>query len=192
MDRMRAGDMGLSEKEVMSNVITALTSNQMIAPSIWSDPRNGNNYYLTVQYPEPQIRTVNDLRSIPLHGTGIAQPTRLDIVSTITPFLVPTEVNHYQIRRKIDVYVRPLTEDIGVLSKFIDAMLAGIHVPVNVDVAMRGTVDAMNASFKSFGQGLSLSVLFLYLILVAQFRSFLDPFIILLALPPALSGVILT
>ncbi|HEX4228059.1 MAG TPA: efflux RND transporter permease subunit [Bryobacteraceae bacterium] len=192
IDRMRAGEMGLSEKEVMSNVITALTSNQMIAPSIWSDPRNGNNYYLTVQYPEQQIRTVNDLRSIPLHGTGIAQPTRLDMVSTITPFLAPTEVDHYQIRRKIDVYVRPLTEDIGVLSKSIDAMLAGIRVPANVDVAMRGTVDAMNASFKSFGLGLTLSVLLLYLILVAQFRSFLDPFIILLALPPAISGVILT
>ena len=192
IDRTRAGEMGLSEKEVMSNVITALTSNQMIAPSIWSDPRNGNNYYLTVQYPEQQIRTVNDLRSIPLHGTGITQPTRLDMVSAITPFLAPTEVDHYQIRRRIDVYVRPMTEDLGALAKAIDGMLSGIRLPTNVDVTMRGTVEAMNASFKSFGLGLTLSVLLLYLILVAQFRSFMDPFIILLALPPAISGVILT
>jgi multidrug efflux pump subunit AcrB len=192
IDRTRAGELGLSEKEVMSNVITALTSNQMIAPSIWSDPRNGNNYYLTVQYPEQQIQTVNDLRSIPLHGTGIAQPTRLDMVSSITPFLAPTEVDHYQIRRRIDVYVRPKSEDLGRLSTRINAMLGQIHLPPNVDVAMRGTVQAMNASFKSFGIGLVLSVLLLYLILVAQFRSFMDPFIILLALPPAISGVILT
>jgi multidrug efflux pump subunit AcrB len=192
INRTRAGEMGLSEKEVMSNVITALTSNQMIAPSIWSDPRNGNNYYLTVQYPEEQIRTVNDLRAIPLHGTGLTQPTRLDMVSAITPFLAPTEVDHYQIRRKIDVYVRPMTEDLGPLSKTIGSMLADLRLPANVDVVMKGTVEAMNASFKSFGLGLSLSVLLLYLILVAQFRSFLDPFVILLALPPAISGVILT
>ncbi|HZS53896.1 MAG TPA: efflux RND transporter permease subunit [Bryobacteraceae bacterium] len=192
IDRTRAGELGLSEKEVMSNVITALTSNQMIAPSIWSDPRNGNNYYLTVQYPEQQIRTVNDLRSIPLHGTGISQPTRLDMVSSITPFLAPTEVDHYQIRRRIDVYVRPLSEDLGGLAKNIGAMLGRIQLPPNVDVAMRGTVEAMNASFKSFAIGLGLSVLLLYLILVAQFRSFIDPVIILLALPPAISGVILT
>lgn len=192
IDRTRAGELGLSEKEVMSNVITALTSNQMIAPSIWSDPRNGNNYYLTVQYPEAQIKTVNDLRSIPLHGVGIAQPTRLDMVSSITPFLAPTEVDHYQIRRRIDIYVRPMSEDLGGLSKNIDAMLSRIHLPSNVDVALRGTVEAMNASFKSFATGLALSVLLLYLILVAQFRSFMDPLIILLALPPAISGVILT
>ena len=192
IDRTRAGELGLSEKEVMSNVITALTSNQMIAPSIWSDPRNGNNYYLTVQYPEQQIQTVNDLRSIPLHGAGITQPTRLDMVSSITPFLAPTEVDHYQIRRRIDVYVRPTTEDLGTLAKTIELMLDRIHPPANVDVAMRGTVEAMNASFRSFALGLALSVLLLYLILVAQFRSFIDPFIILLALPPAISGVILT
>lgn len=192
IDRTRAGELGLSEKEVMSNVITALTSNQMIAPSIWSDPRNGNNYYLTVQYPEQQIHTVNDLRSIPLHGTGVAEPTRLDMVSSITPFLAPTEVDHYQIRRRIDVYVRPMSEDLGTLSKNIEGMLDKIHLPPNVDVAMRGTVEAMNASFKSFAMGLGLSVLLLYLILVAQFRSFADPFIILLALPPGISGVILT
>jgi multidrug efflux pump subunit AcrB len=192
INRTRAGEMGLSEKEVMSNVITALTSNQMIAPSIWSDPRNGNNYYLTVQYPEQQIRTVNDLRSIPLHGTGVAEPTRLDMVSSITPFLAPTEVDHYQIRRRIDVYVRPMSEDLGKLSRNIALMLNRLHLPPNVDVSMRGTIEAMNASFRSFGIGLGLSVLLLYLILVAQFRSFMDPFIILLALPPAISGVIFT
>ncbi|MGC2657752.1 MAG: efflux RND transporter permease subunit, partial [Bryobacteraceae bacterium] len=192
IDRMRAGELGLSEREVMSNVITALTSNQMIAPSIWSDPRNGNNYYLTVQYPEQQIKTVNDLRSIPLRGTGSVDPTRLDMVSSITPFLAPTEVDHYQIRRRIDIYVRPLSEDLGRLSKSIDSMLSHFQLPPNVDVTVGGTIAAMNASFRSFAVGLALSVLLLYLILVAQFRSFVDPFIILLALPPAISGVILT
>jgi multidrug efflux pump subunit AcrB len=191
IDRTRAHELGLTEREVMSNVITALTSNQMIAPSIWSDPRNGNNYFLTVQYPENQIQNLNDLRSIPLHGKERTAPTRLDMVSSITPFLAPTEVDHYQIRRRFDIYVRPVGEDLGELTKRINAVLAGVKLPPNVDVSLKGTVEAMNASFKSFAIGLILSVLLLYLILVAQFRSFMDPFLILLALPPGLSGVLL-
>jgi multidrug efflux pump subunit AcrB len=191
IDRTRAHELGLTEREVMSNVITALTSNQMIAPSIWSDPRNGNNYFLTVQYPENQIQNLNDLRSIPLHGKERTAPTRLDMVSSITPFLAPTEVDHYQIRRRFDIYVRPVGEDLGELTKRINGVLAGVKLPPNIDVALKGTVEAMDASFKSFAIGLTLSVLLLYLILVAQFRSFMDPFLILLALPPGLSGVLL-
>jgi multidrug efflux pump subunit AcrB len=192
IDRMRAGELGLSEKEVMSNVITALTSNQMVAPSIWVDPKNGNNYWLTVQYPEHQIRELQDLRAIPLHGANIPQSTRLDMVSTITPFLAPTEVDHYQIRRRIDIYVRPLGEALGGVADQINRIVAGVTLPDNVDVVTQGTVQSMNASFRSFAVGLSLSVLLLYLILVAQFRSFVDPFIIMLALPPGVSGVLLT
>ena len=191
IDRMRAGELGLNEKEVMSNVITALTSNQMVAPSIWVDPKNGNNYWLTVQYPEKQIHSINDLRAIPLHGTGVKQPTRLDMVSTITPFLAPTEVDHYQIRRKIDIYVRPAGEALGALAARINRIIASVTLPANVNVLMQGTVPAMNASFRSFAIGLTLSVVLLYLILVAQFRSFVDPFIILLALPPGISGVLI-
>jgi multidrug efflux pump subunit AcrB len=191
IDRVRAGELGLTEREVMSNVITALTSNQMVAPGIWSDPRNGNNYFLTVQYPEHQIQTMNDLRSIPLHGANLTSPTRLDMVSKITPFEAPTEVDHYQIRRRLDVYVRPAQEDLGTLSKNIESIVATTHLPSGVNVTLRGTVEAMYASFRSFAVGLTLSVLLLYLILVAQFRSFIDPFIILLALPPGITGVIL-
>jgi multidrug efflux pump subunit AcrB len=191
IDRFHADELGLSEKEVMSNVITALTSNLMIAPSIWIDSKNGNNYYLTVQYPEQKIRSMNDLQSIPLRGAGLGSSTRLDMVSKITPFEAPTEVDHYQIRRRIDVLVRPAGEDLGKLSGSIDRIVANSKLPANVAVTVRGTVEAMFASFRSFAIGLTLSVLLLYLILIAQFRSFIDPFIILLALPPGISGVLI-
>ena len=72
IDRLHAAKLGLTEREVLTNVITSLTSNQMIAPNLWIDPRNGNNYFLTVQYPEAQIRSIQDLRSIPLHADGVA------------------------------------------------------------------------------------------------------------------------
>jgi multidrug efflux pump subunit AcrB len=192
IDRMRAGELGLSEREVVTNVITALTSNVMVAPNVWIDPRNGNNYFLSVQYPEQQIRSLMDLRSIPLHGKGIVQPTRLDMVSKITRMQAPTEVDHYQIRREIDVYVRPLGEDLGKIATQVEEAIGKMKLPKGVEISVRGVVESMRASFKSFALGLSLSLLLLYLILVAQFRSFTDPFLIMLAFPPGLAGGILT
>ena len=192
VDRVRAGELGLSQKEVVTNVITALTSNQMVAPNVWIDPRNGNNYYLSVQYPERQVQSMADVRSIPLRGAGSTQPTRLEMVSKISKFLAPTEVDHYQIRRAIDVYVRPQSEDLGAVATQINDAVLQTKLPKGIDITLRGMVDAMRSSFKSFAVGLILSLLLLYLILVAQFRSFIDPFIILLAFPPGLTGVILT
>ncbi len=192
IDRMRAGELGLSEKEVVANIITALTSNQMVAPNVWIDPRNNNNYFLNVQYPDQQIKSLLDLRSIPLRAAGMARPTRLDMVSKITRFEAPTEVDHFQIRRTLDIYVRPHGEDLGRIADGINALIAKAKLPAGVDVAMRGSVSDMRASLKSFGQGLALSLMLLYLIMVAQFRSFTDPFLIMLAFPPGLIGVILT
>jgi multidrug efflux pump subunit AcrB len=191
IDRLHAAKLGLTEREVLTNVITSLTSNQMIAPNLWIDPRNGNNYFLTVQYPETQIRSIEDLRAIPLHADGTAQPTRLDMIANIQRIKAPTEVDHYQIRRKLDVYARPSTENLGAAADYVQNVVAHQRIPSNVTVAVRGSAEAMNASFKSFAIGLTLSVVLLYLILVAQFRSFIDPFIILLALPPGISGVLI-
>jgi multidrug efflux pump subunit AcrB len=192
INRVRARELGLSQKEVVQNVITALTSNQMIAPSLWIDPRNGNPYYLAVQYPEKQVKTMVDLSSIPLRGPASMQPTRLDMVSSIQRIVGPTEVNHYQIRRAIDVFVRPAGEDLSRIASEVDKLIASAEIPKGVEITLRGMVQSMRQSFKSFAVGLLLSVLLLYLILVAQFRSFIDPFIILLALPPAITGVLLT
>jgi len=190
IDRTRAGELGLTEKEVVSNIITALTSNQMIAPSIWIDPNSGNNYFLTVMYKEDQIKSLDDLKAIPLHGTNASQPTRLDMVANIEQFNAPTEMDHTQIRRVMDIYVRPEKEDVGRITREIRSIVNSANPPQGTEVTLSGSVNSMNESFHSFAIGLTLSVLLLYLILVAQFRSFLDPFIILLALPPGITGVL--
>ncbi|MEO8128093.1 MAG: efflux RND transporter permease subunit [Bryobacteraceae bacterium] len=192
VDRTRASELGLSQREVVNNVITALTSNQMIAPSFWIDPKTGNDYMLTVQYPERQIKNLLDLKSIPMRAPGGITSSRLDAVSGITRIKSPTEVDHYQLRRVTDIYVRPLNEDLGKIASSIDEIIAGTEVPAGLKVTLRGMVQGMRASFRSFGLGLCLAVVLLYLILVAQFRSFVDPFIILLAVPPGISGVLLT
>lgn len=191
VDRLHAAKLGLTEREVLTNVITSLTSNQMIAPNLWVDPRNGNNYFLAVQYQENQIQSIQDLRSIPLHAESVTQPTRLDMVANIERITAPTEVDHYQIRRKLDIYVRPSTENLGAAADYVRNVIAHQDIPPNLNVAIRGSAEAMNASFKSFAIGLTLSIVLLYLILVAQFRSFSDPLIILLALPPGVSGVLI-
>jgi multidrug efflux pump subunit AcrB len=191
IDRTRAAELGLDQQEVVDNVITALTSNTMIAPSYWIDPKTGYDYMLTVQYPEMQVKNMTDLRSIPLHSENVSEPTRLDAVSKITRFESPTEVDHYQLRRTIDVFVRPLNEDLGKLANSIDGAIAATKMPEGVSVTLRGMVQGMRASFTSFSIGLILAVVLLYLILVAQFQSFIDPFIILVAVPPGITGVIL-
>jgi HAE1 family hydrophobic/amphiphilic exporter-1 len=191
IDRERAGELGLDQREVVDNVITALTSNQMIAPSYWVDPKSGNDYMLTVQYPENQIHNLLDLRGIPLHSGRLKDPTLLDAVTRITPLKSPTEIDHYQIQRVIDIYVNPAGEDLGSLAGGIRGVLAATRLPTGIRVAMRGMVQGMEASFRSFGLGLVLALVLLYLILVAQFRSFTDPALILLAVPPGVTGVLL-
>jgi multidrug efflux pump subunit AcrB len=192
VDRMRASEMGLDQREVVNNVITALTSDSMIAPSFWIDPKTGNDYMLTVQYPESQVKTLGDLRAIPLRGPNDTTPTRLDMISNVTRIKSPTEVDHYQLRRTTDIYVRPLNEDLGKIANSIDEIIAQTKVPEGLTVTLRGMVQGMRVSFSSFAVGLCLAVVLLYLILVAQFQSFVDPFIILLAVPPGITGVILT
>ncbi len=113
------------------------------------------------------------------------------MIANIDRIQAPTEVDHYEIRRKLDVYARPSTENLGAAADFVREAIAHVAIPGNVKVAVRGTAGAMDASFRSFAVGLTLSVVLLYLILVAQFRSYMHPFIILLALPPGISGVLL-
>ncbi len=190
VDRIRAGELGLSQKEVVDNVIAALTSNQMIAPSYWIDPRTGNDYYLTVQYPESEISSMFSLKGIPIRSASAKDSAFLDQVVKVTNLKAPTEVDHYQIQRVIDVYVTPATEDLGRVANAVDRITAGIHLPKGVGLVMRGMVEGMRQSFRSFGFGLILALGLLYLVLVAQFRSFIDPFLILLAVPTGVTGVL--
>jgi multidrug efflux pump subunit AcrB len=119
-------------------------------------------------------------------------PTYLDQVADVKPILTPTEVDHYQLERMIDVYVAPSGEDLGKPSEAISRIIAATKLPPNIRIDVRGLVVTMESSFKSFGFGLLLSVLLVYLILVAQFASFTDPFLIVLAVPTGLVGVMLT
>lgn len=194
VDRVHAAELGLTQKEVIDNVITALNSNLMIAPNYWLDRKSGNDYFLTVQYFEngrSAIHDLADLTNIPLHAPHLKQPTTLDAVVKIQNVETPTEVDHYQIQRVTDVYVTPAGEDLGAIANAVQRTVSDTKLPANVRVDLRGMVQGMNSSFHSFAIGLSLSVILLYLILVAQFKSFKDPLLIMLAIPMGIVGVLI-
>jgi HAE1 family hydrophobic/amphiphilic exporter-1 len=190
VNREMAGRLGLNSSEIVDNVITALTSNGMIAPSYYVDPKNGNNYLLTVQFPESQVKSITDFEQIPVHSKDGSQTANLGAVTSIHPINTPTEVDHYQLRRVIDVYVSPSGQDLGGLATRVDKVIKDAHVPDDLRVTVRGSVEGMRKSFTSFSIGLILSIILVYLILMAQFASFIDPLIILLAVPPGITGVI--
>ncbi|MGB7331696.1 MAG: efflux RND transporter permease subunit, partial [Terriglobales bacterium] len=221
VDRVHAGELGLTQKDVVDNVITALNSNYMIAPNYWVDRKSGNDYYLTVQFFEHgngAIQNMLDLGQIPLRDPssgsqmncgptgppqagsgrsswscgGQGRPTTvLKNVVDVKQVLTPTEVDHYQIQRAIDIYVTPSGEDLGKVTSAVQKILANTKIPGNVRVNLRGMVQGMNASFKSFALGFLISFLLLFLILTAQFKSFVDPFLIMLAIPMGFVGVLI-
>jgi HAE1 family hydrophobic/amphiphilic exporter-1 len=246
VDRVHAAELGLNQRQIVDNMITALNSNTMIAPNYWVDYKTGNDYFLTVQYAEHgpgAIHDLTDLKQIPLRAeafpkhftcgppsgsivvrtTAVAQQPRwgcsgvadapsskplelnhsgmsdgahvppvtvLDNVVKVDYLESPTEVDHYQIQRVMDVYVTPSGEDLGKVTQRISQAVSNAKLPSNVRVELRGMVQGMNESFKSFGKGFVLSFILLYLILIAQFRSFVDPFLIMLAIPMGFIGVL--
>jgi multidrug efflux pump subunit AcrB len=218
IDREKASLIGLSAQDVVDNVITAMTSDGMIAPSYWIDPQSGNNYTVTVQYANRWLNhmSMQDFDNIPLRGvrpagysplqeaheasdvspalwTGShrAGYTPLSSVAGIRLMNTPTEVDHYQIRRVVDIYVSTRSEALQGVGADISRLLRHTQTDRNTVLKLRGAVVSMNQSFRDFGLGLIISVLLVYLILMAQFTSFIDPFIILMAIPPGLTGVVM-
>ena len=194
VDRVHAGELGLSQKDIVDNVITALNSNTMIAPNYWVDYQTGNDYFLTVQYAEngrAAIHNLVDLKQIPLRAPNLSEPTTLDSVVKLENLQSPTEIDHYQIQRVVDIYVTPVGEDLGKLKTAIEQTIANAKLPSNIRVNLRGMVEGMDASFTSFALGFGISFILLFLILIAQFRSFIDPFLIMLAIPMGFVGVLI-
>lgn len=190
VNRVKAAFLGLTQQDVVKNTSSALNSSIGFDPAFWVDGRNGNHYFLGVQYPEDQIRSRESLDNIPITGSDPRSPTLLQNIADFKRSATTLEAEHVNIVRVTDLYANVQGRDIGSVASEIQKKLDMLELPSGYRVQMRGEVSSMKESFQSLIFGLVLASVLVYLVMVAQFRSFLDPFIIMFAVPLGGIGVI--
>jgi multidrug efflux pump subunit AcrB len=217
VDRLRAAKVGVTQRDVANNVLTTLASSQLVAPSFFINPQNGVNYFVAVQTPVENVSSVRELMDVavapPLAGsTNLPQfaangapPTaglpltlprapvsRLGDIATISPATSFASVSHYTVQRVVDVAANIDGRDLGNVAKDIKAMIEEIRkdLPSTTRITLRGQNEVMETSFRSLGLGMILAIVLVYALLVVLFQSWVDPFIIMLAVPGALAGIL--
>jgi len=216
-DRTKMALSGITQEDATKNLMSVLNSSTTFDPSFWLDHKSGNHYFVGVTYKEQSIDSLETLRTVPITGATSLRPIQLqNLVSEPTVEESAVEVNHLALARVVDVYANVEGRDIGSVSADIERILdvwAKRNKPAATSaipqvswtpsdpkggagglkgyaITMRGEVSIMNESFSSLGYGMILSGILIYLIMVAQFRSFLDPFIIMFAVPLGVIGVL--
>ena len=192
VDRTRAAYFGLSQKTIAENISTALTSSIGHAENIWVDPKTGVDYYMGVQYKDNEVRSLDELRNLPLPMETEAGPTTIPLseVADIVRVNIPGEIAHYNLSRVNDVYVNVVGHDLGSVARDVEKAVAEMEFAPGVATTLRGPVAKMKTDARSLGWGLLTAVILVYLIMMAQFRSMVDPLIIILAVPLGLAGVL--
>jgi multidrug efflux pump subunit AcrB len=191
VDRVKAAYLGLTQEDVVKNVVTTLNSSINFAPAFWIDHRNGNHYFIGAQYRESAIRSLETLENIPITGPRQKTPVLLKQLATFDRTTAPAEVNHHNITRVIDIYANVSGRDVGRTAADIERAITAVEPPAGYFVRMRGEVASMRESFAGLGFGLALAVVLVYLVIVVQFRSFVDPLIVMFAVPLGFIGVLL-
>jgi multidrug efflux pump subunit AcrB len=196
VDRNKALELGITENQVASSLLTALAGNSLIQPTFWLDRNNGVNYYVISQAPEHFIDSVATLGDLPLstpgaNGLNGNKPQLLSNVASITHAVDPAVVEHYTIQRVIDVNCAASGRDLGGTSADVQRAIDHLgKMPPGTKVKIRGQSLAMRQSFTTLGEGIILAVVLVYLLMVANFQSWREPLIVLMAVPGALVGVL--
>jgi multidrug efflux pump subunit AcrB len=195
VDRAKALELGMTESQVASSLLTSLSGNSLLQPTFWLDPKNGVNYTVISQTPQQLVDSVHALANTPLStftpSGGRGTPQLLGNVATITHAVDPAVVSHYSVQRVIDVDAAVSGRDLGGTTRDVERAIAGLgELPAGTKIAIRGRSAAMRESFTTLGQGIVLAIVLVYLLMVANFQSWVEPFIIMLAVPGALAGVL--
>ena len=192
VDRVRAQQVGLSERDVAQNLLVSLSSSFQTSPTFWVNPKNGVNYSVAVQSPQYKVDTLQALMNTPVNGVGATSPQVLANLATVTPETSPTVVSHYNVAPAIDVYSTVDGRDLGGVADDTTELLKPFrqHLPRGTQLNVRGQVDTMQSSYQGLLIGLVMSIVLVYLLIVVNFQSWLDPFIIITALPGALAGIL--
>jgi CzcA family heavy metal efflux pump len=189
MERTRITQVGLSAHDVAQSVLVSLSGSFQTAPNFWLNPKNEVSYQLAVQSPQYRLTTMQDLLGIPVTSQQGSQ--LLGNLVQVRPVARPATVNHYNVQPVIDVYASTQDRDLGAVAAETNNVLKTFegHLPRGTRIVVRGQVVTMRSSFIGLGVGLVGAILLVYLLIVINFQSWLDPFIIIAALPGALAGI---
>ena len=191
MDRTRINQVGLNARDVAQSVLISLSGSFQTSPNFWLNPKNGVTYPIAIQSPQYRMTSVQDLMNTPVNSSTASAPQVLGNLAQLSPAARPAVVNHYNVQPVIDVYASTQGRDLGGVAADIMKTLQPFqdHLPRGTRIVVRGQIETMRSSFFGLGVGLLMAIVLVYLLIVVNFQSWLDPFIIITALPGALAGI---
>jgi multidrug efflux pump subunit AcrB len=192
VDRTRAQQIGLTQRQVASDMLVSLSSSAQTAPNFWLDPTNGVSYAVQVMTPQYKIPSIDALGRTPVTSPGIRRPQLLNNLATVDRTTSAGVVSHYNVQPTLDIMASVQNRDLAGVAGDVDKILADVQsrLPRGSSITVRGQVETMKASFSGLSIGLVFAAILVYLLIVVNFQSWLDPFIIVAALPGAISGII--
>jgi multidrug efflux pump subunit AcrB len=192
IDRIRAKQMGVTERDVTNSLAVTMTGSGQISPTFWLNNANGVSYPIVAQTPQYRVQTLSDLENVPIVGTDARDPQVLGGLATITRSHTAAVVSHYSVRPAIDIFATTERRDLGAVASDIETILKTHEkeMPKGATVTMSGQVQTMNTAFSGLLFGLLGAVVLIYLLIVVNFQSWSDPFVIVAALPAALAGIV--
>jgi multidrug efflux pump subunit AcrB len=196
IDRARAAQFGLTANSVATNLNVSLSSSVQVSPNFWTDPATGTPYFLAVQTPEHRIASIEDLQNTPVGSVtasnGNPVPQLLDNVATLKRDSIATNANHANIQPVYEVYANVENTDLGTVSAKIDKVVAelGKKLKPGNRIEVLGQIESMNNAFQDMALGLLFASVFVYLLMVVNYQNFMDPFVVILALPATFCGIV--
>jgi len=196
IDRARASQFGLTVSDIALNLNTSLSSSTQVSPNFWTDPANGTPYYLAVQTPEYRVDTMNELKNTPVTkftvGTAAPVPGLLSNVATLKRDAVPTNANQANVQPLYEIYANTDGRDLGAVAADIDKVVAEYKPQLTPGnrIEVVGQVESMNAAFRDLGIGILFAAVFVYLLMVVNYQTWGDPFVVILALPATFCGIL--
>ena len=192
VDRTKAEQIGLTQRDVSSDLLVSLSSSGQTSPNFWLNPVNGVQYAVSVMTPQYKMESLEQLQGTPVAVAGQLSPQTFGNLSTMSRGVTPAVVNHYNVQPVFDVYASADRTDLGSVARAIDRIVDNQRgtLPKGTQIFVRGQVESMRSSFMGLGLGILFAILLVYIILVVNFQSWLDPLIIVMALPGALAGIV--
>jgi CzcA family heavy metal efflux pump len=193
IDRVRAAQFGLTQQDVANSIYISLSSSAQVQPNFWLDPKMGITYTVAAQTPQYNINSINALQNTPIPIHTLDNRTELlGNMATLTPAILPVVINHHNGAPVLDIYANTQDSDLGSVAAKVSQIVKeeSKNLPAGTTIVVRGQVESMNEAFNRLGLGLAFAALLVYLLMVVNYQSWLDPFIIICALPGAFCGIV--